>query len=191
MYDEAMNENAPIPIRKNNPFSACLIIYLRTIFFKASPDELPAHALCIVKSLLLYVGVYIFLLDLQSSFVEILLKVLLEFGLLLGIIVLGLKITDHQERLTQTLSAVVGVNLLISLIGSLIYYIINPDVLSGQTEPTQGMVNASIILLIWNLSVISHIFKRSFEISTLMASILAFNYFILFEVLIITFLSPA
>jgi hypothetical protein len=44
----------------------------------------------------------------------------------------------------------------------------------------------SIVLLVWNLAALSLIFKRSFEIQTVLAGFIAFNYFLLYEFILIS-----
>ena len=76
------------------------------------------------------------------------------------------------------MSALIGINLIVSLVSIPVFYLLSsptPD----QVNPLTLQIN--VILLVWNLAIISLIFKRSFQINTLLAGFIAFNYFVLYE----------
>ncbi|MDQ6983351.1 MAG: hypothetical protein Q9M44_01395 [Ghiorsea sp.] len=182
----SQNDNVTsIHKNKGHSFLQCFSIYFKIAFFKASPEELPFNLYCTIKALLIYAAINLFLLDSHSSFVNVLLRIFIELGLLTIFVYLGLKIKQTPERFFQTLSALIGIGMVISLISAPLFYVFFPQFLSNE-EVTQDLINVTVILLIWNLAAISHVFKRSFEINSLMAAILSFNFLILFEVLVIS-----
>jgi len=128
------------------------------------------------------------LLDTHAPVIGVLIKVAIEMGLLALFVKVGLKVTKKPERFIQTMSALVGSGMIISLISVPIYYIFIPQFLEQQ-DVSQTVVNITLLLLVWNLAIISHIFKRSLEVSTLMSAVIAFNYLIVFQIIIISMAS--
>ncbi len=187
MYDIVMtqNDNNVIPLKRKIRFINCFIIYLKMSFLKASPEELPADWSCAIKALAIYFSINLLLLDVHSSTFDTLLKIMVEIGLLAIFVKIGNNIKKTPERFIQTLSGLIGIGMIISIVSVPIYYLFIPQ-FSQQQELNQGIINLTILLLIWNLAVMSHIFKRSFEITTLMASVISFNYLIVFEIIIIS-----
>jgi hypothetical protein len=189
MYDVLMNknDNKIVSIRPRPSFVGCFLAYVRISFFKASPEQLPTSKACTIKAFLVYCAVNLWLLDIHSSALDVLVKIAVEMGLLTVFLKIGLMLTKKPERFEQTLSALIGIGMVISLISVPIYYLFIPQFLQQQ-DISQTVINITLVLLVWNLAVISHIFKRSFEISTLMAAVVAFNYLIFFEMIVISLL---
>ncbi len=188
MYDKTMSENNNnnvTPIRNIPAFAHCARLYFRLSFFSASPEQLPCSIGCIIKAIALYCLVNLFLLNARSASSDVLIQVFIELGVLALFTIIGLKIIRKPERFIQTFSALVGIAMVISLISAPIYLILVPDFLSSS-EINQTVINITVLLLIWNLAAISHILKRSFEISTLMSAVIAFNYLIVFEVIMVS-----
>ena len=192
MYDIAMiqNDNNVTAIRTKVSLLRCFKIYFNITFFKGSPEQLPLSWSCAAKALLVYCAINLWLLDTHSSTFDVLFKIIIEIALLVVFLKLGLKATNKPERFAQTMSALMGIGMVISLISVPIYYLLIPQFLQQQ-EVTQSVINITLLLLVWNLAVISHIFKRSLEISTLMSAVIAFNYLIVFEVIIISLATGA
>ena len=49
------------------------------------------------------------------------------------------------------------------------------------------LIYATVAILIWNLAILSLIFKRAFEISTHLSAMIAFNYFVVYQFIVIWF----
>lgn len=146
MYDIAMTQkdNNVTAIKTKISFMRCLKIYFSITFFKGSPEQLPLNWACAGKALRVFLKI-------------------------------GLKASHKPERFAQTMSALMGIGMIISLISVPIYYLIIPQLIPQflqQQELTQSVINITLLLLVWNLAVISYIFKRSLEISTLMAALI-------------------
>ncbi len=183
LYDIAMSENNVTPIRNPKVFFTCSSVYVRLCLFLASPEQLPANVLCAIKAVIIYSAINIILLDSHTSAFEVIVKIVFEISLLAGIVFYGLKIAKKPERFLQTMSALIGVGMIISLISTPLYLLITPEFKHTQ-EISQAVINITLILLVWNLSIISFIFKRSFDISTFNAALISFTYLFLFQVLI-------
>lgn len=159
----------------------CLKHYLKMSVFLSSPSNLPFNPRTILLTLLAYVLVGYALLGNERTLLSIFGQIMIEVGILYAISSVVLKLVKKPERLIQTMSALIGINLIVSLVSIPLFYLLSspsPD----QVNPMAFQIN--IILLLWNLAIISLIFKRSFQINTLLAGFLAFNYFLLYEYII-------
>jgi len=179
------NNVTPIFNHKKPLFFQCLVLYFKLTFFKISPDSLPYSVSCILKALLVYCSINLFLLSTHSSPFDVITQIAIELSLLASILKVGLKITKKPERFLQAFSAIVGIGMVISIISVPIFYLFIPSFLQGQ-DINQTVINITVLLLMWNLAVISHVLKRSFDISTLLSAVIAFNYLIVFEIIIIS-----
>lgn len=166
-------------------FFQCLWVYTQLAFFRASPQQLPWNWSCAVKAFLLYVALNLFLLDSEDAMISVIFKILIEIGLLSGLLYIGLKTTRHLERFNKTLSALIGAGTVISAISVILYALISPE-FYAQQEISQTVINLTLILLLWNLAVVSIILKRSLSISTWLSVFLTFNYFLTFELILMT-----
>ena len=179
------NNVTPISNKQKPLFFQCLSLYFKLTFFKASPDQLPYSPSCILKALVIYYSINLLILNTRSSALDIITQIIIELSLLALILKVGFKITKKPERFLQAFSALVGIGMVISIISVPVFYLFIPGFLQGQ-DINQTVINITLILMIWNLAVIAHILKRSFEISTLLSSVIAFNYLIVLEIIIIS-----
>ena len=159
--------------------------YLQMSVFSSSPAKLPFSQASLILTLIAYITVGEFLLGEERALLSIILQIGIEILILLSITFIALKLTNKPERLLQTISALIGVSLIISLTSLLIMSAL-PE--SGNAEEINPLIlKVNLILLFWNLAVISLIFKRAFEIRTITAGFIAFNYFVFYEFLLLNF----
>ena len=57
---------------------------------------------------------------------------------------------------------------------------------NGLAEDTL-VIYITLVILLWNLAVLSLIFKRAFDISTHISAMIAFNYFIAYQFIVYRF----
>lgn len=157
----------------------CWAQFLRLSVFLSSPEKLPWNPWLLVPTLASYLLVGQLILGEARPFRDILLQIGIEVGLLALISLVVLKLNNHLERFVQTLHALVGVNLIISIISYPLIQLL-PDPTSSE-QPERLAIQLSLLLLIWNLAVISLIFRRAFEVSTMLAAFLSFSYFLFYE----------
>jgi len=153
--------------------------------FLSSPSRLPYSPASIVYSLLVYILIGDLLLGQERGLLSIIIQITVEIIILFIITFSMLKLRKKPERLLQTLSALIGVSMIISLVSLLIMSILPEGNNADDINPVVLQIN--LILLLWNLAVISLIFKRAFDIRTLTAGFIAFNYFLLYELLLLNF----
>lgn len=165
-----------------NEWIVCLKIYLRLCIFIASPSSLPAGLACIMLSLLAYLVTGLLWLADEQGVPAVLMQIVLEIGILYAFSFIILKFRNKIERLQQTLSALIGINLVISLVSIPIMSVLPEAPGDGQINALTLQVNR--LILFWTLAVISLIFKRAFEISTIAAGFIAFNFLILYMLIL-------
>lgn len=157
----------------------CLKHYIQMSLFFSSPSNLPYNQNCIIYTLVAYVGVGILVLGDQYNLPTIVAIIFIETAIFAAISFIMLKFVKKPERLLQTISALIGVSLIISLISFFFISLLPTPTDEQQVSPL------ALIVLFWNLAVVSLIFKRSFEIRTIVAGFIAFNYFLLYELILI------
>ena len=157
--------------------------YMRMSLFTSSPANLPYNPYVIVLTLAAYLAIGVLLLGDRRSFGSILAQIGIEVCILYTITFIVLKVLNKPKRLMQTLSALIGVSLCVSLVSLMVTSALPLSEDPEQVNPIALQVN--LLLLFWNLAVISLIFKRSFEIRTVLAAIIAFNYFLIYEFILL------
>ena len=162
----------------------CLKHYALICVFASSPDRLPYSINCIQYTIFAYFLLGFSLVDEQRSFAVVSLQIMLELVLLAGVSFLGLKWKQKLSRFSQTYSALVGVNLVISAVMLPLFQFLSTDN-SNQASIESSLLYATMLMVFWNLAVLSQILKRAFEINTVMSAMIAFNYFVVYQFLVI------
>lgn len=153
--------------------------------FLSSPAKLPHSPAPVLITVLAYIAVGELLLGDQRNLLSITIQIGIEVLILFCISFIALKFTQKPQRLVQTVSALIGVSLIVSVV-SLVIMSVLPD--SGDAEQLNPLVvNINLLLLFWNLAVISLIFKRAFGVRTIVAGFIALNYFVFYEFLLLNF----
>ncbi len=165
----------------------CLKQYLLICLFVSGPERLPYSLHSILFSLLAYSLLGFSLVDEQRSYAIVLAQILLELGLLALVAHIGLKRIKKQSRFHQTFSALVGVNLVISAVSIPVYQVLTQNI-GVQEGINPAVLIATMVVVFWNLAVLSLIFKRAFETNTVLAAMISFNYFLVYQFIIVWFL---
>ena len=154
--------------------------YVAMSLFLSSPERLPCNPYCTTLTIFCYYLLCLGLVDETRSFTELSAHLTLEMGLLALFVYAGLRWKGSMARFQQTFSALVGINMLITLASILVYRI--------DTGHENMLENPLFyLLLIWNLAAMSLVFKRAFEISTHLSAMIAFNYYVLYQFVLIWF----
>jgi hypothetical protein len=78
---------------------------------------------------------------------------------------------------------VIGVNLIITAVTIPLYRF----AIQHENNIENLLIYVTLVILIWNLAVLSLIFKRSMEISTHLSAMISFNYFLVYQFLVYWF----
>ena len=162
----------------------CLKHYILMCLFVSGPHRLPHSLHCILFSLLAYGLLGFSLVDEQRGYATVVAQIVLELGLLSLLAHAGLKWKKRQSRFHQTFSALLGVNLVLSAVSIPVYQVLTQNNNAGGGID-QAVLSATMVIVIWNLAVLSLIFKRAFEINTILASMISFNYFLIYQFIVI------
>lgn len=155
--------------------------YWLMCFFGSGPDHLPSGYQNAAYSLFIYLLAGLLLTDENRSYGNVVAQIGIEL-LMLGLIAyLGLLWQKKMPRFAQTFSALLGVNLVMSLVAIPIF-LMSVDTRADATE-TSWLSYLTMALIFWNLAVISLILKRAMEISTWISTMIAFNYFLFYQFL--------
>ena len=157
--------------------------YVYMCLLLSSPERLPYNPYCIVLTLLVYFGIGALLVDAERSYAVVCAQILLELGMLGAITWVGLRWKKKLPRMLQTLSALIGVNTVITAVTIPVYRAFG----DLSDDGNHMLLYATLLILVWNLAVLSLIFKRSFEISTHLSAMISFNYFVLYQFIVIWF----
>ena len=147
--------------------------------FLSSPDRLPLRGQYIALTFLAYFLTGLLLVDEHRSYLSICAQIVYEQLLLFIIAWFGLNARGYLSRLQQSYSALLGVNLVISLATILIYQL--TDSMTVGADPGNGFITVTLLVILWNLAVLSLLFKRSFEISTPVAAMISFGFFVFYQ----------
>ena len=120
----------------------------------------------------------------KLSGLEVFTTVAIYNCLLLIAVYLLLNIIGYRERSTQTITAIAGTGLFISLV-------LLPGLITVDLAETEAKSFALFVLIdnIWRIAVNAHIFRHALSISLMMAMIISVCY-LLFGVLIADFILP-
>ena len=155
---------------------------------KAAPDTLPrgpAVLIFLVIAAIVVDSVASASLITYLSAFEIVNTVVVYNIVLLSAVFLLLKIVGYAPRAVQTLSAIAGSGLVISLV-------LLPALLMLDSGKEQSQAIALYILIdnVWRIVVNAHIFRHALSIGLLLAMVISLSY-LLFGVMIAEFLLPA
>jgi hypothetical protein len=152
--------------------------------FLSSPERLPCNPLCILISLFAYLLIGLLLVSEQRGMAAISAHIFLEVITLALVAYAGLYWSKSLPRFQQTFSALVGINMVITAVAiPVVQLAANGGANADETGNLQQITE--LLIVIWNLAVISLIFKRAFTISTQLSAIMSFNYYVVFQFLVI------
>jgi hypothetical protein len=158
--------------------------YVYLCLLSSSPERLPFNPYAFALTLLAYFGLAALLVDETRGYGAIAAHLLLELAMLAALARGALRLKNMPHRFPQTYSALVGINLVITAVSALLQYLVGAD--SG--EPGALAFYLFIAILVWNLAAMSLVFKRALEISTPASAMLSFGYFVLYYILVVSFL---
>ncbi|MGB5327909.1 MAG: hypothetical protein WBO58_06775 [Gammaproteobacteria bacterium] len=157
--------------------------YILMCLLLSSPERLPYSAHSIALTIFSYLLIGLLLVDEQRSYAVVCAQLALELGMLGLIAYTGLRWKKLLARFQQTFSALLGTNMIITAAMIPVYR----SVLNHTDNMENLLIYLTLVIMIWNLAVLSLIFKRSFEISTHLSAMISFNYFVVYQFIIIWF----
>ena len=147
-------------------------LFWEICLLRKGPQDVPAAAA--LFWLLLVVGLFVDLF-IAANFVEFQSAVLLVVSntlVLFGVVICLLLIFRYTNRVTQTLTTLIGTGLLFSFIRIPLMF-----VFKAMPDHAGIFGFVEIFVLIWSLVVIAHILRHALTIEWLLAAMLSFGYF--------------
>lgn len=130
-------------------------LFLAICLFRKGPQDIPLSAVLLKLSLTIYAVVGLILTGLETGLPEAALQVLLEMGMMLGFVWISLKAAGKLPRLTQTMTAMLGTDALISSLAI-------PLLALLKGEPPIPIAHLLLLsLTFWHIAVISHILRHA------------------------------
>ncbi len=157
--------------------------YLLMCILLSSPARLPNNLNLLVLTLGSYFLIGFSLVDEHRGYFAVFAQILLEL-LMLGLIAyFGLRWKNILSRFQQTFSALAGINLVISAVSIPVYRVAR----NVQADSDTLVIYVTLMTLLWNLAVLSLVFKRALEISTHFSAMIAFNFFVIYQFILYRF----
>ena len=159
-------------------------LFLEICAFKKGPQDVPAAKALLQLLAGLYLSISVLVLALNLDLTEAFLQATVETVLVLGFPWLLLNLAKKPGRYLQTVSALLGCDILISLCAL-------PALSSLSIQPTPLGLAAVIMLMIWNWLVTGHIFKHALSQPFLFGIGVALLYFLLsYQIIAMLFPAP-
>ena len=159
----------------------CLKHYILMCLLVSSPNRLPYNPYCTAVTVFIYFLIGLLLVDEQRAYSTICSQIVLELGMLGMIAYWGLLWQKSLPRFLQTFTALAGINMVITAATVPVYR----SMTLYESDMESLLIYTTLAILVWNLAVLSLIFKRSFEIPTFLSAMIAFIYFVLYQFIVI------
>ena len=157
--------------------------YILMCLLLSSPERLSYNPYSTALTIFVYLLIGLTLVDEQRGYGLVCAQIILELGMLGLIAYYGLRWKKSLPRFPQTISALIGINVVITAVSIPMYRF----ALGYESNMENLLIYVTLVILIWNLAVLSLIFKRSMEISTHLSAMIAFNYFVVYQFLVYWF----
>lgn len=164
----------------------CLKLYALICVFASGPERLPNRSGCILLTVFSYFLLGFALVDEQRDYSTVASQIIFELALLALVTFGGLKWKSMLNRFGQTWSALIGINLIISAVTLPVIYLLS-SAGGPETIAQSKLVYITMLMVFWNLAVLSQIFKRAFDVNTIMSAMIAFNYFVVYQFTVVWF----
>jgi drug/metabolite transporter superfamily protein YnfA len=112
----------------------------------------------------------------KDGFATGMMQAALDAVLLAGFVWVALRVREHPERFNQTYAAMMGINLVITLLSWPVVSAAPIEVVANELHPAQiGL----LALLVWNLIAQGQVLRRALDTSAGVGLLLVFIYFML------------
>ena len=148
--------------------------FFRILVFQKGPDVLPASQFLLGFLLLLNLAVGIASFILQFDLSGAILRTLADMSISIGFVYLLLLGANKSARALQTISAMLGVSIILNLMTLPLLLMVSSEQLS---------IGASAIFLYiifcWHIAVMGHIFRHALSISLPVGMLVSFVYILI------------
>jgi hypothetical protein len=142
------------------------------------PQDIPESKDVLTLCVVVYGSLSILLESLSLPLEKAILAGVLEVALIMIFSLAVLQTRGKSSRWTQTVTALVGTGIIISIIAFPVYILIGVGEL-GEFESNSGQ-SIGLLLLValacWNIAIMAHILRHALEVNFMLAVILAITY---------------
>lgn len=149
-----------------------IVLFFEIAIFRKGPQDVPASPWVLRLILPVYVAVNLLILLLNEDWSSAFAQVFVDFLLNVGFSWPLLYFAGKSGRFQQTLSALIGADIVINCIRI-------PAVASLNTEAADLAYIVMMVLMIWHLSVIGHIFRHALDKPIFFGLVLALLYLLI------------
>ncbi|MBI3563327.1 MAG: hypothetical protein HY080_16610 [Gammaproteobacteria bacterium] len=161
-------------------FTSLFKLFLQIILLRKGPQDVPYSRALLGGLLLAVLGLQLFVLLVQSkeqpavNISQQLAYIFMSALITYGGIYLILSLLHYAARAVQTITTIIGVELILALFGLTMLVMLS---LAGF--PAVIITVIRIVVVVWNLVVVAHIFRHAFSISLQMAGLVACGFLLL------------
>ena len=146
--------------------------------FRKRPQDIPKSSDLLVSCVVSYTLISALLVGMAESLERALLSGITEIVVLSLFSLLLLQITGKTMRWMQTLTALSGAGVVLSIIALPVYFFLST---SGTDDATSEPLYLFLLLMLaalafWNIAVMAHVLKHALEVSTVISILLAICY---------------
>jgi hypothetical protein len=144
--------------------------FLRICLFKYKPQDLPASSLLLTLMLVIYTSLSGLLAPNSLSVWQSLLWSLVETGLFVVLVSSLLYVIKHPRRITQTLTALMGTNALLSLLSLPFIFWLD----YGKTNNLDLTLPTILLLMMmfWNVAIHVYVLRHALNVTTFSALVI-------------------
>lgn len=142
---------------------AVISFFIELCLLRTTPQRLPAAPVLLGLTLAanLLVGA-LMIQRTRGSFLAALIESLADTGLALGVLQLGLVAVKRRERFLQAGTAILGAGTLLGVVGLLLLSIHIP--INEPSDLADFLSVLWLLLLAWNILVLAHILRHTFDL---------------------------
>ena len=163
--------------------------FVSMCFFYSKPQDLPTSEILLGITLFAYMAVSILLATPVYGIGMGFVQAILELVLLIVYTGIVLKLSHHQERYIQTLSALAGTGVVFGLISIPLVYSLYQTI-APQSAPDMTILRAYVLILAWLVVVYGHVFRHALSSGMPMGLLVGFCYVFFTSMIINTLLPP-
>jgi len=161
---------------------ALIFRFFDICILRAGPQDLPSSLFLLRLVVVVSATVGVFLNLPTEGFSQSLAISLFNVVLLTTFLYIGLKLRDKLPRFRQSLTAMMGTNIIIGLVMMPFMFALVSAKFDGESSPVA--LQMFLLILVWDITVFAHIIRHSFDIRFAYGFLVSIGYLVLSWMLI-------
>ena len=163
--------------------NALIFRFFDICLLRAAPQDLPASAFLLRAAVMTNIVFGSLMAYPERGMPQAFIEVLFDFALLTLLLYGALQWRQRPERFAQTLTALMGTNVILSFFAMPVVYAITG---SPDGESAGWALQLFLLLVIWNITVMAHILRHSLSLHIGYTFIMSVGYVVLAGFLTLT-----